>query len=146
MKMVILLHTLVSGSLLSTLRCGGVLFNQAGSISANIQEMHNCHWMSFVTWSAEKEKYSPNVFSTTQQVFVAPSNTGSDTEVVWCPLLTHLVSQPSSSHTMEQTYSDQSWHSSYAQKIPSQDQVVPKQSSRILLLLTGSSLTESRSL
>ena len=121
------------------LQAGRIYIHQhPGDAQLSLDELHDMV-------GREREVF-PNPFSTMQQVYVAPSNTGSDSKVVWCPWLTHSVSQPSSSHTEQLTYSGQNWHSSYAQKILSQGQVVPKQASRILLLLTGSSLTEFRSL
>ena len=81
------------------------LSKQVRSKIANILEMHSCHWMTFVTWPAEKGKLSPTVSFTMQQAFAVPNSTSLGRRVVSFPWLTHLVSRQSFSPTVQQTYS-----------------------------------------
>ena len=106
-EMAVLLPTPVSASLPLTQRCVGVHFKQVGSTFANILEMYSCRWMSSVIWSAEKKRSSQTESSTTQPVCVAPSSTGSVSEVALCPWLTPSVYQPSSLPIVQQIFSGQ---------------------------------------
>ena len=102
--MTVLLPTPVSASLPLTQSCIGVHFKQVGSTFTNILEMHSCCWMSSVIRSAEKERSSQTESSTTRPICVAPSSTGSISEVALCPWLTPSVYQPSSLPIVQQIF------------------------------------------
>ena len=91
-----------------------MLFRLAESTLDNTQEMASYPWMSCGTWWEDRERPFPVVCSTMPPVYVEPSSTGNVSRVVYSLWLTHLVCLPSSSPTVRQTSSGQSWLNSSA--------------------------------
>ena len=75
--MVGLPDTLGSAILHSTLRCAGVLFRQAKSVSVNILMMLDCLWKSCVIWLDMRGKPFQTMCSTMQPACVEHDNPGS---------------------------------------------------------------------
>ena len=129
----------------STQRCDIVLSRLAESTSDSTHEMASCPWMSCRTWWRDNERPFPVEYSTTPPVYAEPSSTGNVSGVVCSPWLTHWVCLPSSSPTVQQTSSGQSWLKSSVPTTLTAGLPEPRLSSTTQPSQTGSSTTESLS-
>ena len=137
--------TLGSAILRSTLRCGGVLFRQAESMSTNILMMLDSLWKSCVIWLHVRGKPFQIVCSTMQPAYGEHDTTGSSNGADSLPWLTRLVCPLYSLPTVQLTSNGQNWHASSALTTLNAVSAATKLYWRIQPLQIASSTIASRS-
>ena len=129
----------------STLKCGGVLFRQAESMSINILMMLDSLWKSCVIWLDMGRKPFQIVCSTMQPAYEEHDTTGSSNRANSLPWLTHLVCPLYSLPTVQLSSNGQNWHASSALTTPNAISAATKLYWRIRPLQIASSTIASRS-